>query len=120
MEEINVQKSRLLQVLKENRDHHREEFEKALDGWKVTVLEEVEKLYAEAKAGRVKQAFLNLPRPEDHTKDYERYIQMLEMDIDPNVHLDESEFRMYVQDDFGWRQQWTSSNSAYIAKSSSR
>ena len=48
----------------------------------------------------------------------DRRIQMLEMDIDPNVILSEQEFAQYVQDDWGWRKQWTTTNSVYLSKSS--
>lgn len=117
MDTIEVSKHSLLAKMRENRDRHRAEFEQALDGWRITANAAVEKLYEEAKAGKLQQAFLNLPRPEDHTPDYDRRIQMYEMDISETVELEEHEFAQYVQDDWGWRKQWTASNSMYLAAS---
>jgi hypothetical protein len=118
MESITVNKADLLAKLQENRDNHRAEFLKALDGWRITAEAESTKLAEEAKAGKLKLAFLSLPRPEDHTSDYDRRIQMYEMDINTTVELEEHEFAQYVQDDWGWRKQWTTSNSTYMAASS--
>lgn len=119
MDTIVVAKDALLKKLRENRDNHRKEFELALEGWRKTADEEIARLYEEAKAGKLKQAFLNLPRPEDHTKDYDRRIEMLEMDINQTVELEEQEYAQYVQDDWGWRRQWTASNTAYMAAATS-
>ena len=118
MDTITVKKSDLLEVLRKNRESHRAEFEKALEGWHKTVLKTLEDSLADAKAGKWRQMLINLPRPEDHTTDYDRRIQMFEMDVNPTVELDEQEFATFVQDDWGWRRQWTLSNSVYVAAAS--
>lgn len=118
MDEITVRKDELLKVLKKNRGDHRDAFEKALDGWFETAKAEIERLRDEAKKGKLKQVHLVLPRPEDHTVDYDRAIQMLEMDIEETVVLRVDEFAQYVQDDWGWKRSWTVSNSGYMAASS--
>ncbi len=56
--------------------------------------------------------------PEDHTRDYDRRIKMYEMDIDDTIEMTEQEFAQYVLDDWGWKQAWTTSNTAYLAASS--
>lgn len=117
MDQIKVLKKDLLKVLRENKATHRTNFETALDGWYKTCVIELERLLAEAKAGKQKQVILNLPRPEDHTAEYDRHIQMLEMDIEDTVELDIQEFSQFVQDDWGWKRQWTTSNSSYMAAS---
>lgn len=119
MDEITVKKVDLLKKLKENRTSHRADFELALEGWYQTGLKELERLVKEAKANKQVNFFLSLPRPEDHTTDYDRAIEMLEMDIDTEVILDEHEFRTFVQDDWGWKKAWNTSNFGYVAAASS-
>jgi len=112
-----VNKRDLIKALQANRENHRAEFEKALDGFEKTAVEILKARLAEAKKGIKRAISVNLPMPEDHTRDYDRRIRMYEMDIEDNVELTEAEFAQYVQDDWGWKQQWTTSNTAYMAAS---
>jgi hypothetical protein len=59
--------------------------------------------------------YISLPMPEDHTDDYERAIKMLDLDVREDIELTEQEFAQYVLDDWGWKDQWTTTNSAYLA-----
>lgn len=113
MDSIKVNKSKLSAVVTSNRDKHRQQFEEALDGWYRACIDTLEKSLDDAKNNRIRQMMINLPRPEDHTSDYDRIIAMLDMSVDIEIELDEHEFAQYVQDDWGWRRQWTMSNSAY-------
>jgi hypothetical protein len=38
---------------------------------------------------------------------------MLEMEIRSELEIDEQQFKMYVRDDWAWKGQFTTSNSAY-------
>ncbi len=112
-----VKKAELIAVLKSNRDNHRQEFEKALDGWKILAIQTLEERLTDARKGVHKAVFINLPMPEDHTRDYDRRIRMYEMDVEDTVEMDEHEFAQYVEDDWGWKQGWTTSNATYMAAS---
>jgi hypothetical protein len=77
----------------------------------------------EEKLARIKKGkpidcfFRNLP-PDDHTDDYDDVIDMLGMALDDKIELTQPQFKQYVKDDWGWKQSWTTSNTAYIAASS--
>lgn len=116
MDEVRVPKTKLLAKLKENRTQHREMFEKALEGYRELIIEVLEKKLSDAKAGKKVDTYINLPMPTDQTKDYDRAIAMIEMDVSKVVTLDATEFSNYVMDDWSWKQQFTLSNSAYFAK----
>lgn len=113
MESIKVDKVKLIAVLKENRQKHRQIFEEACDGYKkkaITLLEE--KLSIARSGAKVKMMF-QLLEPVDQTKDYDRAIGMLEMDLANEVELSEMDYRQYVMDDWNWKQSFLTSNSAY-------
>ena len=115
MENVTVTKSALLEALKENRDAHQAIFEEALDGYKA----ETERLLKEhlkaVRSGKVQAIYVNLPVPEDHTRDYDRAIRMIDMSVDSEITIDETSFRQYVMDDWRWKHQFLSSNSTYSA-----
>lgn len=113
MEKVTVKKSVLLEKLQANRADHRGIFEEALDGYRDAALEILEGHIERVRQGKVEQIFVSLPMPEDHTKDYDRAIGMIEMSVDEEITLSEADFASYVQDDWRWKQQFLASNSTY-------
>lgn len=116
MREVKLDARALMEILEANKNKHREMFLKALDGYQKTVVEELQKQLDRAKRGLKRDVSVFLTCPQDHTADYERVIQMLRMSVDNVVVLSQQEFSMYVQDDWGWKQQWTTSNLAYMGR----
>ena len=113
MREITVDKSNLLEVLKKNRTGHRAIFEEALEGYRKRVVSELQSRLDAALSGVKWDACIELVQPEDHTIEYDRAIQMLEMDIDSTVKLSSTEFQNYVQDEWGWTDRFLTSNASY-------
>jgi hypothetical protein len=114
MNKITVNKAELLAVLQHNREQHRKLFEDALKGWHEACLSELERLLQLSRENKVDQNLMvNLPRPTDHTTDYNRVIGMLEMHVGDEIEIDDAEYAQFVQDDWGWRGRWLLSNSAY-------
>lgn len=113
MKTVNVDKARLREIVARNRDTHRAQFEESLDGWHRAAIAELDRLLTDAKANRINRVYVNLPRPEDHTLDYDRVLEMLDMSVDDVVELSEQEFAHFVQDNWGWKNQWLISNSGY-------
>jgi hypothetical protein len=117
---INVDKTRLLATLKRNRETHGIAYEQAKKGY-IRVTTEQLKEYVEllANGELLVQRFINAP-PEDHTGDYDDAIAMMEWAQDDDVELTQGQFRQYVQDDWGWKDSWVTSNTAYIEASGDR
>lgn len=117
MKAVNVNKTKLLELVRKNRDQHRAQYEKAFAGYRKECYEVLE---ANLKALQTDKAHIVRFReqpPEDHTDDYDRAIQMLEMSVDDVIELHASEFSNFVQDDWEWKERWSASNSSYISKS---
>lgn len=60
---------------------------------------------------------LDLVYPEDHTKDYERAIRMMQASIYDNVKLSSEDFSRYVLNDWEWRDSFILSNAGYVGRS---
>jgi adenylate kinase family enzyme len=110
---VTVEKDALLKTVKENRDKHRQIFLEAVDGFRKKAVELLEERLDDAKAGRRINVYINLPTPVDQTREYDRVIRMLEMSVDTTIELTQSEFTMYVMDDWSWKKQFSATNAMY-------
>lgn len=113
LSKVRVNKGDLLEAVKKNRDDHRKIFEEALDGWRKQVVEALEQAYKEAKEGKNFRMWFDLPRPEDHTKEYDQAITMLEFSMDDELELTQGEFAMYVMDEWGWQRTFAGMAQSY-------
>lgn len=105
MNTVKVKRQELLTKVRANRDAHRELFLKAQEGYRKLIIEELDRMLAEAKAGRRISRSINLAEPLDHTSDYDRVIMMLEMSVDDTIVLDATQFDQYVRDHWAWSHQ---------------
>jgi len=118
--ETTVRKDELIAILRQNRDRHRGVFEAALHGYRERAAELLENKLEDLEAGRTPEIRILLSRPEDHTRDYDRTIKMLEMDTGDTFTLSEPNFARYVMDDWDWKRQWLRMSSQYAADATSR
>lgn len=115
MLEITVNKKELLKILNGNRDRHRTVFTAALEGYRREATEILEKHIRALSAGKFPRLQIFLAVPEDHSRDYDRVISMVQMDIGTEFTLDETHFAQYVQDDWKWKREFLSTSSSYAA-----
>jgi hypothetical protein len=113
-DEVVVNKDELLSVLRHNRHGHREVFLKAQEGFRERAIAELDRSLADARAGRDVRLAVHLPKPEDHTEDYDREIRMLEMHTEPTVKIRAPLFDQIVMDRWGWSAAFHTTNSAYL------
>lgn len=114
-----VKREELLVILDKNRSAHRAEFEKAIGEYREACIMELERWLERAKKGVHFAAYTKLQLPQDHTKDYDRVIQMVQMHQEPTIRLDEQTFANYVRDEWSWKDQFYTagaSNKAYSAQ----
>jgi hypothetical protein len=114
---IRVRKHELLDKLTTNREAHRALFLEAQEGYKIKAIKELEAALARARNGAAGHVFVSLPFPEDHTKDYDHIIAMVEMSVDDLFELNQNDFARYVLDDWEWKAAFTQSVMAYTAAS---
>jgi hypothetical protein len=113
MESVKVPKAALREKVQTNRDSHRAEFEKALEGYRLASINVLERNLALLKAGSSEQVVFDEQRPQDHTADYDRVLRMLDMSVEEAVELSSEAFDQYVLNNWHWRRDWLLSNAAY-------
>ena len=115
MQEVKVNKKWLKEVLLENREKHREEYLKAFEGYRSACIEALEENLEALKKGKFRRVMIMESAPEDHTKDYDLIISMLDASVDEEITLLSSEYNNYVRDEWGWSQMWKASNTKYLS-----
>jgi hypothetical protein len=114
---VRVNKDDLLERIKTNRDQHRTIFEEALEGWKKKVTEVLEERYQSALQGKDFNILIHLPRPEDHTDQYDTVIELLGMSLDEELELTQHDFACYALDKWQWQQQFLTTSAHYGSRS---
>ena len=113
MKNVNLDKSELRSVVQTNRDNHRALFEEAMEGYKRLVVRELERKISDVERGIQINHYIQLEIPEDHTKDYDRVLKMLDMSQDASIELGERDFDQYVMDNWGWSEEFNTSSKFY-------
>ncbi len=114
MDTVKVRVVELLKTVKENRDSHRALFLEAQRNYRQQMVKELDVMLGDARAGRKIRRAVSMPEPEDHTPDYDRVIRMLEMSVDDEVELHESDFSRYVLDQWEWARSFAANTMAYV------
>jgi hypothetical protein len=110
---VRVRKYELLERIRKNRDEHREIFEEAITGWKQRVTEVLEEAYQDALQGKKFEPSHWIPRPEDHTDEYDTVIELLDMSLDEELELTRQEFANYALDNWNWQHDFLVTASNY-------
>lgn len=116
MQTVKVKTQELLTKLKINRESHRDGFLTALDAYRLEAIEVLENALQDARDNKRIMQSTNLVQPMDMTKEYDRAIGMLEMSVDEEVEITDTQFQNYVMDDWTWSAQASASNTAYTSK----
>src|SRR5580698_9990020 len=106
MRTITVKKDELLDVLNRNRAKHREVFDAALEGYRAHAIVVLEAKVRALSHGKQPEIRIMIERPEDHTRDYDRVIGMVNADQGDTFELSETDFAQYWEDDWSWKRQW--------------
>lgn len=115
MNQVRVDKGELLRILEKNARAHAEEYLVLERSYKAALKEFFEEQLEAIENGEEPVLYCNLPQPTDHTEDYDRAIQMLQMSLDGDVNLNASEFRTYIQDEWGWKNEHLATSTFYAA-----
>ena len=110
---ISVKKQELVDAVTKNFKEHRGIFEQAQKGYREALIKEIDGMLADARAGREVSRMIMLEAPQDHSRDYQRTLKMLEMCTADIVYVDEKEFAMYVMDDWQWKRDWFMNATSY-------
>lgn len=114
---VNVSRQELLTKLKENLIIHKAEYAEALIECHRKLIEDLEetskKVGKLTKPDKLKNFSFTFRFPQNHQKDYEEVIEMLEMSIDDNINLDAESFKAYIKNEWSWSGQFNSTKALY-------
>ena len=118
MKQVTVKKDKLLEILKKNREKHKKMVEDAQEGFKAASKIKLEQLLEKVKRNKLVNFIdlYELNQPMDKTEDYDRAIEMLQMEVADDVVIGEGVFRCFVQDKWGWTDQLLLSNTKYMSR----
>jgi protein-tyrosine-phosphatase len=94
---IQVKKADLIVKIKENKENHIKEFDKAVVAYKDEALRQLRVQRQRVQDGAL-DAKLNLITPVDNSDNYDKILEMFEWEVKDVVELEQSEFQEYVQD----------------------
>lgn len=113
---LHIKRSKLKEILETNRRAHKDNFNKAIDTYrkyKEKVRAHRESIERDFPSEIGIELSIRMPKPEEHLDDYDRVIQMTELDTREEIELTEAEVRCYISDEWNWMKSWTSNTLAY-------
>lgn len=113
MDSVRVNKADLLAKVKQNRNSHHDLFIKAQEGFRQRAIEELDEMLSLARKDQEVRLYVGLTAPQDHTVEYDRAIEMLEMSQDDIVEIDQTTFAQLVRNEWAWFAQTTATNTMY-------
>lgn len=115
MDDIKVDKARLIKTLKKNRKKHRDEFLRAQVRYREKVIEVFDQRLKEMRNGGKVKVYIDLPEPEDHTEDFDTVISMMEWHLGKKVVLTHREVQTYIDNKWGWQSSFAANTQAYTS-----
>ena len=126
MSRVNVKREELIEVLKENRDAHKKEYDEAYAGYVQLCIEaledKLETVESAAKAPKDSPVKFELffqdlmSAPENHVQDFQDVIDMFELSEDTKLSIGMEEYKRYYKNDWSWSRSWELSNKMYVDK----
>ena len=105
----------VIDFLKTNRDKHAKIVEEARKGYVERAQKALTKKLQAIKEGHIVSLHIDLMPPQDYTRTYDTAIKMLDMHMENTIELTAAEVRQFVEDDWGWQENFLISNSTYSA-----
>lgn len=113
MNKIKVEKTKLLQTLKQNLDKHLSEYHTALAAYRKAYIENLQKKISDVEAGGKPDHQISLAVPVSYEGDYDTAITALEYSVDQYIELTLEEIDNYLRDEWTWKRSFTASNLSY-------
>lgn len=103
----------VLNKLRENREKHATIVIEARQGYVDAAMKALEKRLGRLREGKITDLVFQLRPPVDHTDDYDTAIRMMEWHKAETIELTATDFRCYIEDNWGWKRQFLASNALY-------
>ena len=111
---ITVRKDELIAKIKENKELHIQEYEKAVVAYKEEALKQLAKQTERVEEGAL-DAKLELVEPVNNAENYDKVVSMFEWEVNDEVELTQDEFKEYVLDENDFAERAKMSNAYYLS-----
>jgi hypothetical protein len=109
---INVNKAKLIEQIRKNKENHIVEYDKAVIAYKEEALRQLNDQIKKVEEGSL-EARLNLVTPINNAENYDKIIEMFEWEVEEVVALEQQEFNEFVQDETEFAIQSKFANTLY-------
>jgi lipoate-protein ligase A len=104
---VKVDRQRLLEVLKQNREKHSIEYAQAIKDYRVSLLQDltaaVAALDVAATPQQISKVKVQFEAPENHDTDFREAIEIFEESVQEHIELDGDTFRQFFKNQWAWR-----------------
>lgn len=113
---VRVNKGKLLDTVRENRDAHRSLFLSAQERYRTIAIRELDDRLRRTREGEPINLSFRLPAPEDYTEQYDIAIAMVEWEVGEEIELTRMEFEQFVLNKWSWNRSFAASTDAYLVE----
>jgi hypothetical protein len=112
MNSVKIKRDKLLNIVRSNKEKHIKEFNEAVEDFKKAVIKVSEENVTLINEGKLE--LKPVPhKPVSYESSYVRAIRMLELSVDTEIELNLHDFDQLVQDEWQWKQTFSTMNSTY-------
>lgn len=120
MQVVRLDKTALIGTLYSNRDKHQTDYDTAIVGYYKAKIADFESGLKLVKKGEDFTPDTGIVKPSNHSGEYSWAIELLTRSLDNEVHLQQSEFRQFVMDEWNWSTSFRASATSYAVNWSHR
>lgn len=120
MQTVRLSTDALVQTLLSNRDKHQADYDRALVGYYKAFTADLKLGVKLVEKGEDWSRDNGIVKPSNHSGEYSWAITMLQQSLDDQVHVQQSEFRQFVMDEWNWSQTFKASTTSYMVNWTSR
>lgn len=114
---VTVDRLKLIEQLKVNLAKHKIDYAEAVIGYRMKLMDDLALKLGEVQACSAAEALkvraVQFIAPVSYEKDYVDAIAMLEWSVSDTIELDQTLFKQYVQNEWGWSQNFEVASSMY-------
>lgn len=116
MDTVQVKKSDVVDLLTKHRDQHQAIFTEANAAYRQKVVDAMIERANDILAGGEINTRFDLPKPEDHTEDYDEALETLRYEQREDLELARhDEFQQWVLNKWGWDRSFLANTTSYTA-----
>jgi len=114
MKTINVNRKKLMDVVRGNLAAHIKEYTDMMEEYKKELIPQLQTLVVDAQNSTKNfKKTIYLKEPQNHEKAYSKILSMLSMSVDEVIILDSREYDKYVMNEWEWSHEFAQAKTAY-------